>query len=607
MSALPAKAFRIVEKKPAKITLGVILALSLIAAITVPLYLIYTSRDQASAYLDGFDPGNIMSDFVMSNKNTMTESQINDFLHSKNPCNRAYDDEVKYYERQGYQYSVKDGRVLCMADDTFNGESAAHIIWQAAQDYSINPQALIALLEKEQSLVTDTWPNNRQYAKATGFACPDTGGCDAKDAGFKNQVRKAAALFREVLDGGWSNYPAYTTQFIYYNPNAGCGGSNIYIQNRATSALYRYTPYQPNSAALAASTGTGDSCSSYGNRNFYNLFTEWFGSTQSYEVRGGILEGYNDAGGYTAFGSPTMNENCTLKDGWCYQVFERGTVYWSPQSGAHNIHGGIRDKWASIGYEWGKLGFPISNEMGGLKNDGVYQEFENGVIYYTDTTGAHTNNGGIRDEYAKNGYENSVFGYPIGDEVCGLKDGGCYQSFQEGRIYWTPNIGGSNIYGGIEDKWESLGLEWGVLGYPTSNEICARKGCYRRFENGAIYWNNSTKTAYYSSKGIAQGYQANNTINNIYGYPITDEQCGLVSNGCYQMLQDGNGTAYYSKTTGFHIVHGGIKDIFANHGYEWQLGLPTSDEIPTANGVKQTFENATIYWSSNSYNIEYKK
>ena len=35
MSALPVKAFRIVEKKPAKITLGVILALSLIAAITV--------------------------------------------------------------------------------------------------------------------------------------------------------------------------------------------------------------------------------------------------------------------------------------------------------------------------------------------------------------------------------------------------------------------------------------------------------------------------------------------------------------------------------------------------------------------------------------------
>ena len=70
MSNITSKAFRIAEKKPAKITLGVILALSLLAAAVVPLYLIYTSRNQANAYLDGFDPGNIMSDFVMGNKNT---------------------------------------------------------------------------------------------------------------------------------------------------------------------------------------------------------------------------------------------------------------------------------------------------------------------------------------------------------------------------------------------------------------------------------------------------------------------------------------------------------------------------------------------------------
>ena len=268
------------RKRTYKILFFGLVAITLSAA-AFGVYSLLKTKNNASAYLDGFDPGNIMSDFVMGNKNTMTEAQINDFLHSKNPCNKAYDDEIKHYEQQGYKYSIKGNRVLCMADDTFDGESAAHIIWQAAQDYSINPQVLIVLLEKEQSLVTDPWPNHRQYAKATGFACPDTGGCDAKDAGFKNQVRKAAALFREVLDGGWSNYPAYTTVEIQYHPNKSCSKSNVYIQNRATSALYRYTPYQPNSAALAAGTGTGDSCSSYGNRNFYNLFTEWFGDAKT--------------------------------------------------------------------------------------------------------------------------------------------------------------------------------------------------------------------------------------------------------------------------------------------------------------------------------------
>ena len=53
----------------------------------------------------------------------------------------------------------------------------------------------------------------------------------------------------------------------------------MYIQNQATAGLYLYTPYRPNAAALANLYGTGDGCSSYGNRNFWRMFTDWFGST----------------------------------------------------------------------------------------------------------------------------------------------------------------------------------------------------------------------------------------------------------------------------------------------------------------------------------------
>jgi putative cell wall-binding protein len=70
------------------------------------------------------------------------------------------------------------------------------------------------------------------------------------------------------------------TTAVLYNPNSGCGSTPVYIRNSATAALYYYTPYQPNAAALKAGYGIGDSCSSYGNRNFYNYFTDWFGSTQ---------------------------------------------------------------------------------------------------------------------------------------------------------------------------------------------------------------------------------------------------------------------------------------------------------------------------------------
>lgn len=244
---------------------------------------------QSHAYLSGFSAGNIMSDAVMSNKNSMSESQIQSFLKSKNACNDSrlhrlsgYNANEGWLHSNGktFYYNLRNGKFVCMADENFNGESAARIIWQASQDYNVNPQVIIVLLQKEQGLVTDTWPNkNHQYAAATGYDCPDNGnGCNNANAGFKTQIRKAAALFRTVLNGGWSNYPV-GVNYVQYHPNKGCGGTNVNIVNRATSALYRYTPYQPNQAALNAGYGTGDGCSAYGNRNFYNYFTDWFGPT----------------------------------------------------------------------------------------------------------------------------------------------------------------------------------------------------------------------------------------------------------------------------------------------------------------------------------------
>ena len=133
----------------------------------------------------------------------------------------------------------------------------------------------MVLIQKESSLITDPIPNNYDYRAMTGFGCPDTAPCDSKYYGFKNQIRKAAWLFREVLDGGWTNYPV-GENYIQYNPNSGCGGSIVNVKNLATSALYRYTPYQPNAGAIAAGYGTAY-CGAYGNRNFYLYFEDWFG------------------------------------------------------------------------------------------------------------------------------------------------------------------------------------------------------------------------------------------------------------------------------------------------------------------------------------------
>lgn len=268
--------------KHSKKTLPLILISTTLAFLTLAILLFLNQPKSSAADISKFDPGNLMSDATMSDKNTMNVHQIQAFLNSKNACNNRNTHLARAYPH--LQYSIKDGKFVCMAQDSFNGKSAAQIIWQAGQDYNINPQVLIVLLEKEQGLISDTWPNHVQYRTAAGFGCPDnlpTGAppCEAQYFGLENQVRLAANLFRSVLNGGWSNYPVGRT-FVQYHPNAACGGTHINIQNRATSALYRYTPYQPNQAALNAGYGTGNGCSAYGNRNFWRLFTDWFGSTQ---------------------------------------------------------------------------------------------------------------------------------------------------------------------------------------------------------------------------------------------------------------------------------------------------------------------------------------
>ncbi len=240
-----------------------------------------------AASLAGFDPGYIISDYQMGNYNSMNEAQIQAFLTAKNPCSNT---NYNYYQslsaNSKYKWHWSNGHFVCLSEERFGdgevigtGQSAAHIIYRAAQDYKINPQVLIVLLQKETSLITDPIPNNGDYRKATGYGCPDTAACSSKYYGFKNQVRNAAAMFRTVLDGGWTNYPL-GNNYVQYNPNAACGGSVVNIRSLATSALYRYTPYQPNAGALAAGYGTA-SCGAYGNRNFYLYFQDWFGGITS--------------------------------------------------------------------------------------------------------------------------------------------------------------------------------------------------------------------------------------------------------------------------------------------------------------------------------------
>lgn len=246
---------------------------------------VFMNSRTSDASVAGWNAGNIITDSVFTNKSSMSAGSIQSFLNSKVPNCDTWGTQPSEYgggtRRQWAEAHGYSAPFTCLRNYTQGGKSAAQIIYNAAQKYTINPQVLLVLLQKEQGLVTDTWPLSIQYRSATGYGCPDHAACDADYYGFTNQVDWAAKMFRAILNDSPTWFTPYELgwNYIQYNPESSCGGSNVYIQNRATQALYNYTPYQPNAGALNAGWGTAH-CGSYGNRNFYLYFTSWFGSTR---------------------------------------------------------------------------------------------------------------------------------------------------------------------------------------------------------------------------------------------------------------------------------------------------------------------------------------
>jgi LysM repeat protein len=146
----------------------------------------------------------------------------------------------------------------------------------------INPKVFIVTLQKEQALVTSTKPTDYMYRAAMGFGCPDSdpGICGKVFTGLFNQLYKAARQFRWYGNpaGSFTYWKPGRTVSMRFNPKASCGSKSFELKSQATANLYYYTPYTPNDAALKNLYGTGDSCSAYGNRNFWRFFHDWFGS-----------------------------------------------------------------------------------------------------------------------------------------------------------------------------------------------------------------------------------------------------------------------------------------------------------------------------------------
>lgn len=209
----------------------------------------------------------------------------------------------------------------------------------------------------------------------------------------------------------------------------------------------------------------------------------------AFQVYGEIAKKWQALGGPSGFLGAPLNDETGTPDGvGRYNHFQHGSIYWTPATGAHEVHGLIRDRWAQLGWERSALGYPISDERPMGDGVGRYSNFQGGTMFWSPATGAHEIHSAIMPKWIALGGSKSFLGYPVSDDTLAPDRKGRYVHFQHGSIYWSPGTKAHEVHGFIRDKWAALQWERGALGYPVSDEF--QSGVYRRsnFQHGYIRW-----------------------------------------------------------------------------------------------------------------------
>ncbi|MDN4475164.1 hypothetical protein QQX09_04735 [Demequina sp. SYSU T00192] len=254
-------------------------ALALGAALLAAIGVLVASPSAQALDGDDFKAGMIITDALFFDGTALGSAAIDSFIAAKNPgCAAGATCLENYRER----ITAKAKTDRCDAITAQSNATAGEIIAAVGKACDISPKAILTILQKEQSLVTSTAPSSRAFAYAMGAGCPDDGGCNTPYQGLYQQVYYGASLLKGYTlptSSHYGRYAAGQTSAIQYNVPTSCGTKDVYVENQATHALYVYTPYTPNQAALNNLYGTGNSCSAYGNRNFWRMYNDWFGST----------------------------------------------------------------------------------------------------------------------------------------------------------------------------------------------------------------------------------------------------------------------------------------------------------------------------------------
>lgn len=159
------------------------------------------------------------------------------------------------------------------------------------------------------------------------------------------------------------------------------------------------------------------------------------------------------------------------------------------------VYGEIGKKWIELGGPTGTLGPALSSEADAA-NGGRFNAFQSGFIYWHPNVGAHAVYGLIGEKWNALGRERG-FGYPLTDELPG-GNGGRYNDFENNAtITWHPQAGTHVVYGFIRNAWVAAGRERANsrCGYATTDEYDYGTGRRSNFQRGYISWRRGASAA----------------------------------------------------------------------------------------------------------------
>jgi MYXO-CTERM domain-containing protein len=174
-----------------------------------------------------YDANALVSDDDVRGGSTITVAEVQAFLQAKGSFLAGYTDPA-------YQ------------------QTAAQLIVERSIASGISPLYTLARIQTESSLIESG--SDSYLDAATGCACPDGGGCSGSYAGFGKQVECSSQIMQGYfadLDAGRATVAGWSVGVTRMTSDP----CSVTPANKATAALYTYTPWV---GAYAAGCGRSD-------------------------------------------------------------------------------------------------------------------------------------------------------------------------------------------------------------------------------------------------------------------------------------------------------------------------------------------------------------